>query len=343
MEDNISALIERLADSSRYASPSDADVADRLSQELVAIQSIYGEDELQLMQGTNEESTVNGLKLLLRVLIPAKDDEIAVRLQISLPPGYPMSESPPKFQLLNRYLGRIKVSESVQSYVGSVFQSDSPSGIIWQKNESMLFEGIESLSEYLRDWYEARQSEQKGNETESATFQSTGSDKDSHTFAKTMQVDTTAIVRSEPILERKSEFLGHAIRIRHPDEVPVILSHILDSDKRIQRATHPIIHAWVCRTEDNVLHHGMLNINIDCDDDGETAAGGRLAHLLSLLVCVRCLTTKELENVLVVVTRWYGGVLLGPDRFKHINRVARDALVRAGFVESAPAPRPVKR
>ena len=45
---------------------------------------------------------------------------------------------------------------------------------------------------------------------------------------------------------------------------------------------------------------------------------------------------QDLENVLVVVTRWYGGVLLGPDRFKHINRAARDALTRAGLVD-APA------
>lgn len=61
----------------------------------------------------------------------------------------------------------------------------------------------------------------------------------------------------------------------------------------------------------------------DCDDDGETAAGGRLAHLLEIL---------EMENVLVVVSRWYGGTLLGPDRFKLINQAARDALEKAGFL-----------
>lgn len=27
-------------------------------------------------------------------------------------------------------------------------------------------------------------------------------------------------------------------------------------------------------------------LTADCDDDGETAAGGRLAHLLTLLVCI---------------------------------------------------------
>jgi putative IMPACT (imprinted ancient) family translation regulator len=40
----------------------------------------------------------------------------------------------------------------------------------------------------------------------------------------------------------------------------------------------------------------------------------------------------EVENVLVVVSRWYGGVLLGADRFKHINQAARDALEVGGFL-----------
>lgn len=43
----------------------------------------------------------------------------------------------------------------------------------------------------------------------------------------------------------------------------------------------------------------------DNDDDGEAAAGGRIAHLMQLM---------EVVNVLVVVSRWYGGVKLGPDR-----------------------------
>jgi putative IMPACT (imprinted ancient) family translation regulator len=36
---------------------------------------------------------------------------------------------------------------------------------------------------------------------------------------------------------------------------------------------------------------------------------------------------------MVVVTRWYGGVLLGPDRFRHINNAARQALDVAGLIQ----------
>jgi len=64
--------------------------------------------------------------------------------------------------------------------------------------------------------------------------------------------------------------------------------------------------------------------SVDNDDDGETAAGSRMAHLLELV---------DVWNVLVVVSRWYGGIKLGPDRFRIINQVAREALVLGGFVD----------
>lgn len=41
----------------------------------------------------------------------------------------------------------------------------------------------------------------------------------------------------------------------------------------------------------------------------------------------------DLWNVMVVVTRWYGGIQLGPDRFRIINTVARDAFVKGGFYQ----------
>lgn len=79
----------------------------------------------------------------------------------------------------------------------------------------------------------------------------------------------------------------------------------------------------------------------DNDDDGETAAGGRLAHLLQILVCfysrfkvVTLTLPQEVNNVLVVVTRYFGGTLLGADRFKHINQAARNALDAGGFLDA---------
>ena len=35
------------------------------------------------------------------------------------------------------------------------------------------------------------------------------------------------------------------------------------------------------------------------------------------------LRLMEVDCYAVIVARWYGGIHLGPDRFKHINNVAR--------------------
>lgn len=110
------------------------------------------------------------------------------------------------------------------------------------------------------------------------------------------------------------------------------------SDRKIARAAHPVIHAW--RFEENGIIHQ------DNDDDGETAAGGRLAHLLQILVRAQWqeanwnspltfLVLKGLTNVLVVVTRYFGGIHLGPDRFKHINAAARNAIELAGLLDDS--------
>eukprot|EP00951_Prasinocladus_malaysianus_P034768 scaffold353390_cov40-Prasinocladus_malaysianus.AAC.1 len=64
----------------------------------------------------------------------------------------------------------------------------------------------------------------------------------------------------------------------------------------------------------------------DNDEDGETAAGGRLAHLLQLV---------DARDVVVVVSRWYGGVKLGPARFTHINNAARELLLENGYIAQA--------
>lgn len=46
-------------------------------------------------------------------------------------------------------------------------------------------------------------------------------------------------------------------------------------------------------------------------------------HLLQIL---------DVKDVVVVVSRWFGGILLGPDRFKDINNCARQALEDCGYL-----------
>jgi putative IMPACT (imprinted ancient) family translation regulator len=85
------------------------------------------------------------------------------------------------------------------------------------------------------------------------------------------------------------------------------------SQNKIRRATHNILAYRIVRDIS-----GRTTILQDYDDDGESGAGKKLMKLLEL---------SKLENVMVVVSRWFGGILLGPDRFKDINNCARSLLV----------------
>ncbi|KAG0727345.1 Protein IMPACT-B [Chionoecetes opilio] len=73
------------------------------------------------------------------------------------------------------------------------------------------------------------------------------------------------------------------------------------------------------------LPAGSSHTTQDCEDDGEDHAGGRMLHLLQIL---------DVVDVMVVVTRWYGGIHLGPDRFKHINNAARQILDSCGHINT---------
>ncbi|MCB6178287.1 YigZ family protein [Rhodobacter sp. Har01] len=76
----------------------------------------------------------------------------------------------------------------------------------------------------------------------------------------------------------------------------------LKRDKRFARATH---NSWACVLTDG----GPLRA-----DDGETGAGA---------VILRMLDREGLLDHVVVVTRWYGGVHLGGDRFAHVVTCVR--------------------
>lgn len=127
--------------------------------------------------------------------------------------------------------------------------------------------------------------------------------------------ETPPIKHGSSITDRRSTFQPHLAPVVTPRQVKMVLEKLYEN-KKIASATHNI-YAYRIYCEDK---HSFLQ---DCEDDGETAAGGRLLHLLQIL---------DVRNVMVVVSRWYGGILLGPDRFKHINNCARNILMEEGYV-----------
>ena len=81
--------------------------------------------------------------------------------------------------------------------------------------------------------------------------------------------------------------------------------------KKFAKATH---NTWACVLSDGGAVKG---------DDGEAGAAA---------VILKMLERAELRNHIVVVTRWYGGVHLGGDRFAHVVTAVRaylEALAKA--------------
>lgn len=125
-------------------------------------------------------------------------------------------------------------------------------------------------------------------------------------------------ILSEVATEKKSVFLGRAASVSSLEQAQGFLDHLLATEKKVAGATHNIS-AW--RIRQSTGPRGETTVQ-DFDDDGETAAGGRLLHLMQLM---------DVWDVVVVVSRWYGGVKLGPDRFRLINAAGKDALVKGGY------------
>ena len=128
-------------------------------------------------------------------------------------------------------------------------------------------------------------------------------------------IQAPEIYHGELIQDRKSTFQGHLARVNSVDEVMKTIEK-LKLIKKISLATHNM---WAYR----IVENDTQIVREDCDDDGETHAGSRLLHLLNIV---------DAKGVLVIVSRWYGGIQLGPDRFKHINNAARDVLSSNGCI-----------
>lgn len=120
--------------------------------------------------------------------------------------------------------------------------------------------------------------------------------------------------KSEPIRDRHSIFIARCIEAHTEDEVRALLEDVLQ-DRKIMDATHNMV-AWRLKSGDGIVTESS-------DNDGESGAGAVLSHLLDV---------ADAANVVVVVTRFYGGTHLGPDRFKHIKNCAKDALQKGGFI-----------
>lgn len=110
-----------------------------------------------------------------------------------------------------------------------------------------------------------------------------------------------------PITHNKSKFVARAVKIFSLHEARSALKTLKVSDE-LRAATHNIS---ACR-----VAVGASTLE-EANDNGEPPAARRILQIMKQMDTV---------NTMVVVSRWYGGKKLGPDRFKVIDQCAKDIL-----------------
>lgn len=281
-------------------------MSEELTDEVTSINSIYGEGTLISI---STEPIIYGLSL---------PSQPSISLRIEFPAQYP--DVPPSV------LGTQHVGDDVAKGEGTYLVELTREVLaeVYMPGAPCIFDLVEEAGQRLQQLGMDQSTKTAEQQDAQKNGQPPPSDIN-ETALSDMQQSSEVLpdyvapqwILSETITEKKSVFVARAVAVTSIDQAKMYLSHLLATDKKVAKATHNIT-AWRIHGENGVQFQ-------DCDDDGETAAGGRLLHLLELM---------DVWNAMVVVTRWYGGVQLGPDRFRIINQTARDAVVRGGFAPS---------
>ncbi len=102
------------------------------------------------------------------------------------------------------------------------------------------------------------------------------------------------------ITDRGSKYSVSAGRVKNREDIKKFLNK-LKSNKKYAKATHNTFAASI--SKDGVIYETK-------SDDGETGAGN---------VILRIVNASDYTDMVVCVTRWFGGIKLEGDRFKHVQ------------------------
>ena len=268
------------------------------------------EDEIVSINAIYTESTLSRLSDGPTVCSLAIPGEHHIALRLEFPIDYP--DAPPSI------LGTQSVGDTLPKGFGTdaVDLARDILGQVYTVGSPCIFDLVEELQSQIQSVLPPKSGEEQIGESHGQATDLAQNDLSDQTQSVNLPDIEPPWIVSDTVTEKKSVFLARAAAVASREEAESYVAHLLATNKAASQATHNIT-AW------RISGEGNTSIQ-DCDDDGESAAGGRLLHLLQLM---------DVWNVMVVVSRWYGGVHLGPARFRLINTVARDAVVRGKFAE----------
>jgi len=128
-------------------------------------------------------------------------------------------------------------------------------------------------------------------------------------FGDSRQPQAEFVLHEQIIADRGSRYSVSLGRVEGREDIKNFLK-ILKKNKKYAKATH---NTWAAR----LAHEGTIYETKN--DDGETGAG---------MVILRIMQKEDISNCIICVTRWFGGVKLMGDRFKHVQDATKYALDR---------------
>lgn len=148
---------------------------------------------------------------------------------------------------------------------------------------------------------------------------------------------------------KKSKFRAFCIPIKSNLEIPELLKEVYKIDKTVEKASHPTMYAWRTATStcmasnpslknkgknknnnleaESIILNKLVNQNQGFNDNNEGGSGLRILGMIERI---------RLVNILIVVSRWYGGTPLGPARFKCMSDVGMEALQIGNYLNTKP-------
>lgn len=239
-------------------------MSEELLEEINAIEAIYPECVKSLASE------------IFNFTIPNHKEVI---MQMSFPTRYPQ-EKPNLIQVITKnailYPDYKYIEEHIQNIINEIFNV----------GDVLVFELLGEVEQFL-DKYELDHADEirKLNEKIEQLHVRELQEKEKHKreaqkafpkaeISNSKETDyTEGWVQSDPIVDRGSTFIAYAREVKTVEEARNYFN-LLTMDRKIARSTHNM-NAWRIKGTKGITFQ-------DCDDDGETAAGLRMLHLLTV-------------------------------------------------------------
>lgn len=120
---------------------------------------------------------------------------------------------------------------------------------------------------------------------------------------------TDFVLHEQIIEDRGSRYSVSVGRVQGREDIELFLRR-LKRNKKYAKATH---NSWAARiSNDGFIYETKA-------DDGETGAG---------MVILRVMQKEQVNNCIICVTRWFGGIKLMSDRFTHLQDATKYAITQ---------------